>query len=350
MTESRRSFLNKGGKAIAGGLGAAALAGPAARARSPIRWRLQTYAGASLAEHVVKPAVDAFNRAADGEMEIELFFAGEIAPMEEMFRALRDGEIDLVQSDDDSMAAPTDVAVFGGYFPLALRHSLDVPVLFDRYGLGEIWAEAYAEAGVKWLSAGAWDPCHFITREPVRRLADLAGKRVFTFPTAGRFLRRFGVEPLPLPEWDDIGAALRRGDVDGIAWSGITEAYTVGWADFAPYFLVNNVSGAWIGHFFANEERWNGIPDHLKALWRLAMESSHYYRQHWYWGGEAELRVRGAKLELTAIPDDEWAAVEDEAERFWDEIAAASPRAARVVEIFRRYNAVMAKAGKPYRD
>ena len=349
MTHSRRSFLNKGGKALAGGVGAAALAAPAARARSPIRWRLQTYAGPSLAAHVVKPAVDAFNRAANGEMEIELFHADEIAPMSEMFGALRDGEIDLVQSDDDSMAAPTDVAVFGGYFPLALRHSLDVPVLFDRYGLGEIWAEAYAEAGVTWLSAGAWDPCHFITREPIRRLADLKGKRVFTFPTAGRFLRRFGVVTLPLPAWDGIGTALRRGDVDGIAWSGITEAYTVGWADFTRYFLVNNICGAWIGHFFANEARWNALPDHLKTLWRLTMESSHYYRQHWYWGGEAELRVRGAKLELTAIPDDEWAEVEAEAARFHDEIAAASPRAARVVEIFRRYDAVMAEAGRPYR-
>ena len=349
MTASRRAFLRTGGAA---GLAAAAapLAAPAVHGRSTIRWRLQTYAGSGLAEHVVKPAVDAFNRAAGGEMEIELFLAGEIAPMDEMFRALRDGKIDLVQSDDDSMAAPTDVAVFGGYFPLALRYSLDVPVLFDRYGLGEIWAEAYAEVGgVKWLSAGAWDPCHFITREPVRRLADLAGKRVFTFPTAGRFLRRFGVVALPLPAWDEIGNALRRGDVDGIAWSGITEAYAVGWADFARYFLVNNICGAWIGHFFANEERWSALPDRLKTLWRLAMESSHYYRQHWYWGGEAELRVRGAKLELTAIPDDEWAAVEAEAVRFWDEVAAASPRAARVVEIFRRYNAVMAEAGKPYR-
>ena len=352
MTESRsrRAFLNRGGKALVGAAAVSPLAAPAVRARSTIRWRLQTYAGAPLAEHVVKPAVDAFNRAANGEMEIALHFADEIAPMSEMFRAMRDGEIDAIQSDDDSMAAPVDISVFGGYFPLALRHSLDVPVLFDRYGLGEIWEEAYAEVGgVKWLSAGAWDPCHFITREPIRSLADMAGKRIFTFPTAGRFLRRFGVVPVALPAWADIGTALRSGEVDGIAWSGITEAYTVGWADTGRYFLANNICGAWIGHFFANAARWNALPDHLKTLWRLAMDSSHYGRQHWYWGGEADLRVRGAKLELTAIPDREWAAVEAEAVRFWDEIAATSPRAARVVEIFRRYNAVMAEAGRPYR-
>jgi hypothetical protein len=41
--------------------------------------------------------------------------------------------------------------------------------------------------------------------------------------------------------------------------------------------------------------------------------------------------------------------VEDEAVKFWDEIAATGGRAKQVVQIFRDYNALMAKAGKPYR-
>ena len=49
---------------------------------------------------------------------------------------------------------------------------------------------------------------------------------------------------------------------------------------------------------------------HLQELFRLCMDSSHYYRQYWYWGGEAKLRVDGTKLELTSIPDAEWATVE----------------------------------------
>ena len=233
---------------------------PAVHARSTIRWRLQTYASPALAAHVVKPAVDAFNQAANGEMEIELFYADQFVPTGDLFRAMQDGTIDAVQSDDDSMAAPTDVAVFGGYFPLALRYSLDVPVLFSQYGLGEIWDKAYEEVGVKWISAGAW-----------------------------------------------------------------------------------------IGHFFANRDRWNELPDHLKTLWRLATDASHYYRQYWYWGGEAQLRTQGGKMELTSIPEDEWARVEAEAARFWDEIASTSDRAAKIVGIFRQYNEVMSKAGRPYR-
>jgi TRAP-type mannitol/chloroaromatic compound transport system substrate-binding protein len=316
--------------------------------QAPIRWRLQTYAGPALGEQVIKPAIDAFNKIAAGQMEIELYYADQLVPTGELFQALQRGTIDAVQSDDDSMASPTEVTVFGGYFPLALRYSLDVPVLFNKYGLNEIWAEEYAKVGVKHISAGAWDPCHFATKDPINSLADLRGKRVFTFPTAGRFLSQFGVVPVTLP-WEDIEVAVQTGELDGIAWSGITEVYTVGWSNVTNWFLTNNISGAWIGHFFANMDRWNALPEHLQELMRVCFEQSHYYRQHWYWGGEADLRVNGPKLKLTAIPDEEWAQVEAAAAAFWDEIAAESEVKARVVEIIKTYNAVMQKAGRPYR-
>ena len=176
---------------------------------------------------------------------------------------------------------------------------------------------------MKHISAGAWDPCHFATKDPIRSLKDLEGKRVFTFPTAGRFLAQFGVVPVNLP-WEDIEVAVQTGELDGIAWSGITEDYTVGWADVTNYFLTNNISGAWVGSFFANMERWNELPEDLQTLFRVCCDQSHYYRQWWYWGGEANLRVNGTKMELTSIPDAEWETVEDAALVFWDEIAAES--------------------------
>ncbi|EEW25612.1 TRAP transporter substrate-binding protein [Rhodobacter ferrooxidans] len=342
---TRRKFLTTGALAA----GAATLAAPVVRAQAaPIKWRLQTYAGAALGEHVIKPAIDSFNKIAEGQMNIELYFADQLVPTGELFQAMQSGTIDAVQSDDDSMASPTEVTVFGGYFPLALRYSLDVPALFNSYGLDAIWKEEYAKVGVQHISAGSWDPCNFATKTPINSLADLQGKRVFTFPTAGRFLTRFGVVPVTLP-WEDVEVALQTGELDGIAWSGITEDYTVGWANVTEYFLTNNISGAWIGHFFANMDRWNEVPPHLQELLKVCFEQSHYYRQHWYWAGEARLRVNETKLKLTTIPDAEWANVEAEAVKFWDEIAAESEVKAKVVAVIKQYNETMTKAGVPYR-
>jgi len=345
---SKRDFFKKAGLVTAGAVGSTALAMPYVKAQSPIKWRLQTYAGPALAEHVIKPAIDAFNVAANGEMEIELYTADQLVPQGELFRAVQQGTIDAAQSDDDSMASPVDVAVFGAYFPLASRFSLDVPALWHWYGLKEIWEEAYGEVpGVTWLSAGSWDPCNIATNKPVTSLADLKGLRLYTFPTGGRFLERFGVIPVTVP-YEDFVPAMQTGELDGVAWCGSTEIHTVGWSEVLTHYLTNNISGAWAGSFFANTDKWNALPDHLKTLFNLAMESSHYYRQHWYWWGEAHYRTSG-KLALTTIAADEWKTVEDEAIKFWDEIAGQSPRAAKVVEIFKNYAGIMNKAGSPYR-
>ena len=131
---SRRKFLT----GAAAGAAAAPLAAPAI-AQSTITWRMQTYAGPALAEHVIDPAIKMFNTIAGDRMQIELFYADQLVPTGALFRAMQRGTIDAVQSDDDSMASPTEVTVFGGYFPFACRYSLDVPVLFNQYGLKEIW-------------------------------------------------------------------------------------------------------------------------------------------------------------------------------------------------------------------
>ncbi|HKY94342.1 MAG TPA: TRAP transporter substrate-binding protein [Kiloniellales bacterium] len=344
----RREFLKKAGVATAGVVGASTLAAPYVKAQTPITWRMQTYAGPALADHVVKNSIDWFNTAANGEMTIELYTADQLVPHGELFRALQSGTIDAAQSDDDSIAAPVDVAVFGAYFPFASRYSLDVPALWHWYGLKEIWEEAYGEIdGVTWLSTGSWDPCNAATTKPVRSLADLQGLRLYTFPTGGRFLSRFGVVPVTLP-YEDVQVAMQTGELDGVCWSGITEVHTVGWSEATKYYLTNPVSGAWAGSYFVNTDRWNEVPPHLQQLYRMSIDSSHYHRLHWYWWGEAHYRTKG-KLELTTIPDEEWKTVEAEALKFWDEIAATSPRAGKVVQILKDYVATMEKAGKPYR-
>ena len=347
----RRDILKKAGVGTVAAVAATALGAPnvIAQNKTPIKWRLQTYAGPALAAHVIKPSIDAFNAAANGEMVIEVYNADQLVPHGELFRGLLKGTIDAVQSDDDSIAAPVDVAIFAAYFPFASRYSLDVPALWNLYGLNEIWEEAYAEVeGVTWLSAGAWDPCNFATTKPIRHMEDFKGLRMYMFPTGGRFMQQFGVVPMALP-YEDVEMAIQTGELDGVAWSGITEDYTVGWADVTKYYLTNPISGAWAGSYFANTEAWEAVPDHLQTLFRLCMDSSHYYRQHWYWWGEAQYRTKGGKLELTTIPKDEWKVVEDAALKFWDETAAKSPRNARVVNILKEYAKTMEAAGPPYR-
>ena len=175
----------------------------------------------------------------------------------------------------------------------------------------------------------------------------MKGKRVFGVPTAGRFLSRYGLVPVTLP-WDDIEVAIQTGELDGVAWCGFTEAYEVGWADVCNYALLNNVTGAWCGSYFANTKSWEAVPAPLQELFKLSVDSSHYYRQVWYWGGEAALRANGDKLELRSVPPSEWAEVENAAKEFWEEVAQEGEVHQKIVNIFKEYNGVINQAGVPY--
>jgi TRAP-type mannitol/chloroaromatic compound transport system substrate-binding protein len=314
-----------------------------------IRWRLQSYAGPALNEHVVKNAIDEFNTAANGEMVIEIYTADQLVPQGELFRAVQSGTVDLAVSDDSSMGSPADVAELSAYFPFATRYGIDIDVLWQHRGLNEIWKEAYDEIeGVTWLSQGSWDPCNFATKKPIRSLADLKGLRMYMFPTGGEFMKQFGVVPVTLP-YEDVPSALQTGILDGVAWSGITEDYTVGWADVTKYYLTNPIAGGWAGGWFVHSESWEKLPKHLQTLLMLAIQKSHYYKLHWYWDGEARYRATGKKLTMTTIPADEWAVVEEAAYKYWDQVAKKSPRNAKVVKIIKEYAETMKKAGPPYR-
>ena len=165
---SRRNFLKRAGLVTAGAAGATTLAAPAVIAQTPIKWRLQTYAGAALGPHVTKPAVDMFNKAAKGEMEIELYYADQIVPTGELFRAMQAGTINAVHSDDNSMAAPVEISVFGGYFPFATKHILDVPVLFPAVRPGRHLARRLRQGGWRRLAVGR-RPRTLATSTPRRR-------------------------------------------------------------------------------------------------------------------------------------------------------------------------------------
>ena len=88
---TRRKFLQTAGLA-----GAAGLAAPAVHAQSTIKWRMQTYAGAALAEHVVKPAIDSFNKIAGDQMQIELYYADQLVPTGEAIESSSDCTASIV--------------------------------------------------------------------------------------------------------------------------------------------------------------------------------------------------------------------------------------------------------------
>jgi hypothetical protein len=267
---------------------------PPCIAQSKIKWRLQTYAGPALAEHVIKPAIDSFNKIAGDEMEIELFTPTSWCPRASCSAPCRRAPSTRCSRMTTRWQSPTEVTVFGGYFPFASRYSLDVPVLFNQYGLKEIWEAEYAKVGVKHISAGAWDPCHFATKDPINSPGRPEGQARLHLPDRrplpGAVRRRAGDAALGRHRGRRADRRARRHRLVG-HHRGLHGG--LGRRDqlLPDQQHLRRLGGS----FFANMDRWNEVPDHLKELLKVCMDSSHYYRQWWYWGGEANLRVNGTR-------------------------------------------------------
>lgn len=280
-------------------------------------------------------------------MEVEFYIVDQFVLMGEFFCVMQCGMIDVVQLDDDFMVFLIEVIVFGGYFLFVLCYFFDVLVLFNQYGLKEIWEEEYVKVGVKYIFVGVWDFCYFVIKDLIWLLVDLQGKWVFIFLIVGWFMSQFGVV-LVMLLWEDIEVVVQIGEFDGIVWFGIIEDYMVGWVDVINYFLINNIFGVWVGLFFVNQECWNELLDYLKIMLQLVMDVFYYYCQWWYWGGEVNLCVNGIKMELIFILDEEWVMVEVVVMVFWDEIVVEFLIKVKVVEIFKKYNQDMQKVGCLY--
>jgi len=135
-----------------------------------------------------------------------------------------------------------------------------------------------------------------------------------------------------------------------VCWSGTTEGSYGRRADVTK--ILSDESGLRRPGrvVLLNTKKWEapaGPPEGVVPAGKWT--SRHYYRQHWYWHGEAHTRTEG-KLELTTIPQMRGRSWEDAATQFWDKIGRQrAPGVAKVVEILRKYNDTMIKAGAPYR-
>ena len=138
---------------------------------------------ASLGAQVAQPAIEALNAIAGDEMQIDLFFARPLCRREAL-PAMQRGPIDAVQSEDDSMMSPTEVTVFGGYFPFASRYFARRAGALQQFGVSTRSGQGKSRRSRQKPSRPRpWTRAQFnTTRRHQNSLEDLAQKRASASP------------------------------------------------------------------------------------------------------------------------------------------------------------------------
>ncbi len=199
----------------------------------------------------------------NGQVEVTFYAAGELpykAP--EYMRVTAKGLVEMSEIVG-SMA-------FGDAPPLLLG---DLPYLAlndaERKILRDImWPKIYAalrKNGVEPIGWGAYPPRNIVTREAVKGLGDIKGKKI---RTAGgleaEYVKAWGAAP-SFVVWAEVYPAAQRGIVDGVLTAAVA-IETAKLYEVAPYFL--KIDGP-VAHFYisVDQNAWKKLsPDLQKTV------------------------------------------------------------------------------------
>ncbi|MCS6932095.1 MAG: TRAP transporter substrate-binding protein DctP [Acetobacteraceae bacterium] len=325
MSLARRS-------ALAAALAAPAVSTSGALAQQPIRLRMTTIvpAGTYLFTAYSQRFADAVRDATDGRVVVQPFAAGVLAPPFEVYRAVEDGRADaghappaLIYQRDPTMALVTS-------FPGGLGVEATLHWLYA--GEGEQFLEAHHRDrfGLVPLVAGAATTEIFAhSWRPIRTAADLRGMKFRTLGVWAELLRGFGAEPMATPT-AEVATVLERRVIDAAKMAAPSDNVQMGLHRIAPYVVI---PGAHLpgGYFtvFLRAQRWDSIPDPLKAAIRAAARRTTFdsYVEKGMMDIAAMEEIRRGRAELITL-DPGFIREIREAGRAWAAQAAAAATAA----------------------
>ncbi len=333
----RRQFL-----AASGGATATLIAAPAiAQSMPEVKWRLTSgfpksldtlYGGADvLAKYV--------SEATDGKFQIQPFAAGEIVGTFQALDAISNGTVEMGHSSSYYYVGKDPTFAFASAAPFTMNARQQNAWMYHGGGL-DLYNQFYAKHNVYMLPGGAtgaqmggW------FRREVKTLEDLKGLKFRIAGLAGQVMAKLGVVPQQIAG-GDIYPALERGTIDAAEWVGPYDDEKLGFQRVAPFYYY---PGFWEGpgmvHFFFNQQKWNELPKHYKAIVQAAagyvtVDMVAKYDAH---NPAALKRLVAAGAQLRPFSPEILEASFTASNELYDEISGSNPDFKRVYEHMRAF-------------
>ncbi|MCC7152266.1 MAG: TRAP transporter substrate-binding protein DctP [Rubrivivax sp.] len=269
--------------ALAGAAAVAAAAPQIARAQSPsVTWRMQAlWDGGTTPQKYEEKFVARVAELTGGRFKINLFSAGQIVPAAQAFDAVRGGAFELMKTFDGYEAGKIPAFAFTSTIPFGFPESDQYEAWFYERGGLELARQAYGAAGLHYIAPSVYgqEPLH--SKVPVRKIADLAGKKGRFVGLASSVMGAFGVSVTPLPT-GEVYSALDKGVIDFADRGDLTANFEAGLAEVAKYVVLPGVHQPTTAtSYVANRGAYEKLPADFKAALAVAArEVSAALRQH----------------------------------------------------------------------
>jgi TRAP-type mannitol/chloroaromatic compound transport system substrate-binding protein len=346
---SRASFLRRLAALVVGtsiaGLGCredkAKRTAPAST-KAAIRWRMVTTwpPGFPVLGEGCQLMADWVREMSGGELDIQVYGAGELIPGMEVFDAVSSGTAQMGSGAAYYWAGKLPAAQYFGAVPFGMNAQQLNAWLYAGGGL-QLWEELYAPfdllpmpGGNTGVQMGGW-----FNRE-IRTIEDLKGLKMRIPGLGGKVLSKAGGTAV-LSSGNEIYTNLERGVIDATEWIGPYHDYRMGFHEITRYYYYPgwHEPGSVLELLF-HRPTFEAMPGHLQAILRAAAARMHGWIIATFdaRNGEYLRRLRELKnLEIRPFPEEVLDILREKTLEVLEELRDTDPLALKVHDAYFRF-------------
>lgn len=279
-----------------------------------------------------KHFVELANKLTEGELTIDFYEGGSLVPAGEVFGAVESGTVQA-GGDWPGYWAGRDPAFSPLSTTASLFNAVDYVNWIQQWGGAELYSEIYGQFGLVYLPYGVTNnESGFHTREPVRNLDDLQGKRLrLSGLEQGKLLEKLGGNQVSMAG-GEIYQALERGVIDGAEFSTPNVDWSAGFQQVTDYWATPGWhQSASIFGVMINKDAWDALSAETQEKLRIAADASLLWSLSF-----TEKRATDAyaqfdeAIEINRYDDETLAKIQELANEVIVEAACANPNSAKV--------------------
>ena len=245
----------------------ASLLSPERAAAVDYRWTVQSaWQAGSINHRVFEEFCIEVERLTGGRLVIDPVPVGTLVAYNETLDAVGSGILDGQQSGPGYFAGKDPGFAMLSEFPGAYENAYQMQMWFEFGGGKELARELYGRFDVFYIGS-IWHGMESIpSKKPLRSVDDLKGVKM-RIPEGlnQEIFKRIGAAPVNIPG-SEVYTSLDRGVIDATDWGTLGMNVDLGYHKIAPYQIYPGFHSLPMGDVAVNVDRWNELPDDLKAI------------------------------------------------------------------------------------
>lgn len=250
---------------------ALAIPGPA-RAEKSVTLRIQSlWQAGSVNQKVFERFAENVGKASGGRLKVDPLPVKTLVAHNETLEAVGSGVLDGQQSAPVYFSGRDPAFGLLGDLNAGYENPYQMQTWYLYRGGLELARELYKKHNMYFVGVVWWGVESMPQKKPIRTVADFKGvkMRIPEGPASDIF-RKIGAAPVNIPG-SEVYTSLERGVIDGTDWGTLGMNQDLGFHKIAKFPIYPGIHSMPVGDVAINLDKWNALPDDLKALFEMAV-------------------------------------------------------------------------------